>query len=135
MTTFDASERNNCTARRQTTSTPLQALVLLNDPQFTEAARHIAERALKEGGATPADRIAFIFRLLTGRKPSSRELAILRKLYDEQLTVFRTSGKDTEAPGKVNEFSPDKPPDGAELAASAALASAVLNFDEALLKR
>lgn len=117
MTTFDASERNNCTVRRQTTSTPLQALVLLNDPQFTEAARRIGERALKEGGASVDERITFVFRLLTGRRPGSRELAVLRRLHTEQLAL--SNGKPGEADG----------------AAAAALASAVMNYDEAVLKR
>ncbi len=135
MTTFDASERNNCTVRRQVTSTPLQALVLLNDPQFTEAARRIGERAMKEGGANLSDRITFTFRLLTGRKPSSRELAVLRKLYDEQLALFRAQKENSEALAKVGESPADKSLDTAEVAASTALASAILNFDEAILKR
>jgi hypothetical protein len=135
MTTFDASERNNCTVRRQVTSTPLQALVLLNDPQFTEAAQRISERALKEGGASPAGRITFTFRLLTGRKPSSRELAVLRKLYDEQLALFRAQKESDEVPGKAGKAAIDKSLDPAELAAGTALASAILNFDEAILKR
>ncbi len=128
MTTFDASERNNCTVRRQTTSTPLQALVLLNDPQMIEAAQRIGERALKEGGASVMERITFTFRLLTGRKPSARELTVLRKLHDEQLALFRAAQKHGDSPG-------DKPPNTDELAAGAALASAILNFDEAILKR
>jgi hypothetical protein len=135
MTTFDASERNNCTVRRQVTSTPLQALVLLNDPQFTEAARRIGERALKEGGSTPADRITFCFRLLIGRKPSTRELTVLRKLYNEQLALFRAQKESSEAPVKAGGAPLDKSLDPAETAASAALASAILNFDEAILKR
>jgi hypothetical protein len=89
MLTFDAAERNTCLVRRQNTSTPLQALVLLNDTQFVEAARKIGERALKEGGATLDERIVFTFRLLTGRKSSARELTVLRKLYAEQLESFR----------------------------------------------
>jgi hypothetical protein len=136
MTTFDAAERNNCTVRRQTTSTPLQALVLLNDPQFTEAARRIGERALKEGGARPDERIAFTFRLLTGRKPSVRELAVLRTLYDEQLALLRAEKKIGAAATEPARGSSAEPsPDPAEAAASAALASAVLNFDEVILKR
>jgi len=135
MTTFDAAERNNCTVRRQVTSTPLQALVLLNDPQFTEAARRIGERALKEGGATPAERITFCFRLLVGRKPSAREATVLRNLYDEQLALFRAQKKSGEAPVKAGDTPLDKSLDPAEVAASAALASAILNFDEAILKR
>jgi len=135
MTTFDAAERNNCTVRRQTTSTPLQALVLLNDPQFTEAARRIGERARKEAGVDRDAQIIFTFRLLTGRKPSARELAVLRKLRGEQLALFRAHQGNTEVPGKPGEPPSGNRPNHAELAANAALASAILNFDEAILKR
>ena len=135
MTTFDAAERNNCTVRRQTTSTPLQSLVLLNDPQFTEAARRIGERARQEAGVDRDAQIIFTFRLLTGRKPAARELAVLRKLHEEQLSLFRARQKNAEAPGKPGEASSGSGSNPAELAASAALASAILNFDEAVLKR
>ena len=100
-----------------------------------EAARRIGERALKEGGATPAERITFCFRLLVGRKPSARELTVLRKLNDEQLAFFRAQKKSGEPPGKSGDTLLDKSLDPAEVAASAALASAILNFDEAILKR
>ena len=106
MTTFDAAERNSCTVRRQTTTTPLQALVLLNDPQFVEAAAKIAERARKEKKP-----VQFTFRLITGRAPTDRELAVLQRLYQEQLSLSDES------------------------AASTALASAILNFDDAVMKR
>ena len=92
MTTFDAAERNSCTVRRQSTSTPLQALVLLNDPQFVEAARCIGERMMREGGASPAARAGFAFRLLTSRAPNPRELAVLKRLYQEQADQFRKNG-------------------------------------------
>ena len=135
MTTFDAAERNNCTVRRQTTSTPLQALVLLNDPQFTEAARRIGERARKEAGVDRDAQIIFTFRLLTGRKPFARELAVLRKLYEEQLSLFRARQGNAKASDKPGEASSGSGSNPAELAAGAALASAILNFDEAILKR
>lgn len=135
MTTFDAAERNNCTVRRQTTSTPLQALVLLNDPQFTEAARRIGERSRKEAGMDRDAQIIFTFRLLTGRKPSARELAVLRKLHAEQLALFRARQSKAGAPDKPGEAAPEAALDSAELSANAALASAILNFDEAILKR
>lgn len=107
MITFDAAERNTCVVRRQTTSTPLQALVLLNDPQFVEAAGKIADQTIKAD-----DPIRYTFRLLTGRLPSEREAEILRRLYDEQLGI--TTSRET---------------------AGAALASAIMNFDEAVIKR
>ena len=135
MTTFDASERNTCMVRRQPTSTPLQALVLLNDPQMLEAARRIGERALKENAASIADQITLTFRLLTGRQPTTRELRVLEKLRTEQLALFRANHADAEAMLKIGESASDPKLDRAELAAAAAVASAVMNFDEAILKR
>ena len=135
MVVFDAAERNNCTVRRQSTSTPLQPLVLLNDPQFVEAARKLAERALKECGPTPEARIPFAFRLLTSRSPSAKELAVLRRLYQEQLDSFRADVDGAAALLKVGESTSDPTLDKPELAATTALASAILNFDEAIQKR
>ncbi len=89
MLTFDATTREVCAVKRQTTATPLQALVLLNDPQFVEAARALAQRAMTEGGSSLADRITFVFRTLTGRRPGPRELATLEALYREQYDEFR----------------------------------------------
>jgi len=70
LTTFDAPDREKCTVGRERTNTPLQALVLMNDPTYVEAARKLAERMIKEGGAAPAERVAFAFRLATARMPS-----------------------------------------------------------------
>ena len=134
MTTFDASERNTCMVRRQPTSTPLQALVLLNDPQMLEAARRIGERSMKEA-RTPEQRIELTFRLLTGRKPSARELRILQTLRDEQLALFRANRESAETMLKIGESAIDSKLDRAELAAATAVASAVMNFDEAVFKR
>ncbi|MFM1767770.1 MAG: hypothetical protein RJA22_299 [Verrucomicrobiota bacterium] len=134
MMTFDASDRNVCLVRRQQTSTPLQALVLLNDPQFVEAARKLAERALREAGPRTDDRITFAFRLLTSRRPQAREVAILRRLYEEQLEAFR-AGDAAAALLKVGEAKADPALAPAELAAATALANALLSFDESVLKR
>ena len=72
MLTFDATTREFCAVKRQTTATPLQALVLLNDPQFVEAARALAQRSFREGGLSLDSRITFAFRTLTGRYPHPR---------------------------------------------------------------
>ena len=77
LTTFDAPSREECVVRRGRTNTPLQALVLMNDEQYVEAARHLAERMMREGGQTPADRIALGFRLATSRRPTADEIAHL----------------------------------------------------------
>ncbi len=135
MTTFDASERNTCVVRRQPTSTPLQALVLLNDPQMLEAARRIGEQVLNDHPGEPREQVTETFRLLTGRKPTAKELRVLQKLRDEQLALFRADKPSAEASLKIGESTIDPKLDRAELAAAAAVASAVMNFDEAILKR
>ena len=86
---FDAAERLFCTVSRQRTSTPLQALVLLNDPQFVEAARALAARMIREAGGDVGGRIALGFRALTGRVPTSEERAALESLYRDELARFR----------------------------------------------
>ena len=69
LATFDAPDREKCTGRRALTNTPLQALVLLNDPTYVEAARALAQRTLLEGGTDEKSRVSFAFRLATARKP------------------------------------------------------------------
>ena len=81
MSTFDAPSREACTVRRARTNTPLQALVLMNDIQFVEAARHLGERLMVTGGDTPEERITHGFRLATARQPRNDESAVLLKLY------------------------------------------------------
>jgi hypothetical protein len=135
MTTFDAADKSTCSVTRQSTSTPLQALVLLNDVQFVEAARFVGERVLKEGGKSPDERAAFAFRLVTGRRPSDRERAVLVALLAEQTAAFE---KDPAAAKKLLSVG-DKPADAslppAELAAAAALANALFSHDEAVTRR
>ncbi len=77
MITFDAATRNYCVPKRQTTSTPLQALILLNDPQVLEAARVFAQRMIIEGGDEPESRIQFGFRTATSRNPQDAEMDVL----------------------------------------------------------
>src|SRR5207249_1738484 len=89
LTTFDAPDRETCTVRRARTNTPLQALVLMNDPTYVEAARKLAERTLGEGGATIEERLAFAFRLVMARTPAPAEVAILKRVLDRQLAKYR----------------------------------------------
>ena len=108
MLTFDATTREVCAVKRQTTATPLQALVLLNDPQFVEAARALAQRALKEGGATLADRISFVVRTLIGRRPSATEMTTLELLYHEQYDEFRGGRSDPRKLLAVGDAPPNR---------------------------
>jgi hypothetical protein len=135
MMLFDAAERNVCTVRRQSTSTPLQALALLNDVQVVEAARLVGQRMIKEGGASPDAWIAWGFRLVTGRRPDARERDILRALYNEQLAVFQA---DTAAANQFNAFGAtptDATLPSAVRAAAGMVAKALLNFDETVMRR
>jgi hypothetical protein len=131
---FDAPDREKCTARRAQTNTPLQALVLLNDTTYVEAARALAQRALREGGKDVGDRLAYVFRQATARQPTRKERGVLRSLLDERLTAFR---RDTRAALKllaVGESPRDKRLDPSELAAWTTVASVILNLDETITK-
>src|SRR5262245_18958070 len=88
LLTFDAPDRESCTVRRSRTNTPLQALVLMNDPTYVEASRKLAERLMKEANTTD-ERIVLACRLTTARKPKAGELAVLRRVYEQQVAVYR----------------------------------------------
>jgi hypothetical protein len=135
MLAFDAPSREVCVVRRQTTSTPLQPLVLLNDPQFVEAARALGERMLREGGATPEERLAYAFRRAATRKPTERELRLLAELYQGQLSIFRADRAAAQKFLKTGERPPPAGLDSAELAAAAATAGAILNLDASVTTR
>jgi hypothetical protein len=134
MTTFDAPSRESCIVRRERTNTPLQALLMMNEPQMIEAARGLAERSIKEGGAKPEERMAYLFRLATGRKAEARELTELLSAYRDHLAVY---SKDTAAAKKlmsVGETKPDATLNASEVAALTMVANMVLNLDEVLSK-
>jgi hypothetical protein len=135
MIAFDASERNFCTVRRQRTSTPLQSLVLMNDPQFAEAARVLAERMVKEGGKSPDDRIVFGFRALTSRSPDGEELRELRELYEAERAAFEKDRAAARVLLGAGEYPRDKRLAPAEVAALTVVASTIMNFDEAVFRR
>jgi hypothetical protein len=135
MIAFDAPSREVCVARRSATSTPQQAFVLLNDPQFVEAARVLAEQALQHGGASTAERIRFVFRRLAARDPDRGETALLTELLQEQAALF---AKESDRAAKliaVGERKRDPAADPVELAALTALAQAVMNLDASVWKR
>lgn len=135
LATFDAPDREKCTARRTLTNTPLQALLLLNDPTYVEAARALAQRALVEGGQDERGRITLAFRLATARRPTGQEIGVLQALLRRQLASFR---RDRPAALKllhVGESPFHTRLDAAELAAWTTVASAILNLDETITKQ
>ena len=135
MLTFDATTREACAVKRQTTATPLQALVLLNDPQYVEAAGALAQRAMREGGSNLAHRITFVVRTLIGRRPDPRELTTLEALYREQYDEFRGGHSDPRKLFAIGDAPPDAALDPAECAAMTVMVQALLNYDETVMKR
>ncbi|MCA9214836.1 MAG: DUF1553 domain-containing protein [Planctomycetales bacterium] len=133
MTIFDAPTREKCTVRRSTTNTPLQALVVMNDPQFIEASRFLAERVMK-GAESIDDRIELAYRIATARRPSQRTAEILRNAYETELDAFK---KDNERANKLlaqGEGKRDASLDPAEHAAWTIVSSIILNLDETLTR-
>lgn len=134
MNIFDAPSREACTARRERTNTPTQALMLMNDPQFFEAARAFAERTIKEGGSTAAQRMAYAFETATARLPKTDEMSILLNTFQAHLEEFKA---DPEAAKKlivVGESPPDANLDPVELAAWTMITNLILNLDEVINK-
>ncbi len=134
LATFDAAGRETCVVRPARTNTPLQALNLMNDVTFVEAARMLAQRALKEGGTTPAGRIAVAFRLATARPPRPAELRVLVEGYRDHLTTYRQDMKAARQLVSIGEAPRDPLLDVAELAAGTAVAGIILNLDEVVTK-
>jgi len=135
LATFDAPDREKCTARRALTNTPLQALVLMNDPTYVEAARALAERALLDGGPDEKSRLSYVFRLATARTPGSKEIDVLRKLLRERQAGYRIDTKAATKLVEVGESSRNPKLDVAELAAWTTVASVILNLDETITKQ
>ena len=133
MLNFDAPTREGCIVRESRTNTPLQALNLMNDVAFLEAARKLGERMIREGGLDPSARLAYGWKLVLGRQPRTGELASITIAYHRFLTRFKTDPAAAEAFLKQGE-SLREPLDPAELAAAATVASLILNLDEAVTK-
>jgi hypothetical protein len=135
MLLFDAPSREVCTARRETTTTPLQSLVLLNDPQFVEAARVLAEDLVRHCGANLQARITQAFRLATGRQPEPAERAILQQLYQEQLKLFEQAPSSAHQYLKIGEHPLDDSLPAPEVAATTVLVNTLMNLDEFVMER
>ena len=134
MVAFDAPARETCIVRETRTNTPLQALDVLNDVTFVEAARGFAERIMSEPGRSPEDRLAAAFYRATARRPRSDELAILVDGFRNQLARFGRDRKGALALISQGESSRDRRLDPVELAAYTAMMQLILNLDETLTK-
>lgn len=134
MSTFDGPSREASCVRRERTNTPLQALLLFNDPQYVEAARALAERVLASGGDTVGARAGYLFRLCTGRFPDSEELADLISGLEQDLTTFRADPASAAALVGGDASASETDTDAGELAAWTMSANLMLNLDEVIMK-
>src|SRR5439155_14903931 len=119
---------------RERTNTPLQALLLLNEPQYVEAARALAEQTLRQPAMSPQDRVALMFKLATARLPDDKETAELLASFEDHLSNYT---RDVEAAKKliaVGESKPDAALNPSELAAWTMVGNLILNLDEVMNK-
>jgi hypothetical protein len=135
MTSFDSTSREVCTVSRIRTNTPIQALVMLNDPVYIEAAQALARRVVNEGGASTRRRAEWAFRTVLGRPPQEDEVTVLAGLYRSEKEHYEA------APDAATEIAckPLGPaPEGQDVATLAAwtvVGNALMNTDEFVTKR
>ena len=134
MIIFDAPTREKCMIQRPVTNTPLQALVVLNDPQFVEAARAFAQKIIIKGGKDDISRINYGFKIVLSRDATEEELSVIKNVLKNQITSF---GSDKEKAKKflsVGEFKRDESLDLVEHASWSVIAQILLNMDETLTR-
>jgi hypothetical protein len=131
---FDAPSREECTAQRPVSNTPLAALTLLNDPSFVEAARVFAARILREGGATESQRIGWAWRMVLSRPPSEREAAALARLYRLERQQYESDRTAAARLVRVGLAPQPEGTDAVELAAWTAVGRALLNLNETITR-
>ena len=127
---FDVASRQVCSVRQARTNTPLQALGLLNDVTYVEAARRFAERIMTSGGSSDNDRLAHAFRLATARRSTPAELAVLRQRLEKLRGEYSRDRAGATALVAVGESKANAKLDPVELAAFAGVATVILNLDE-----
>lgn len=135
MMALDAARRDVCTVSRETTATPLQAFIFMNDPQFVEAARKLGERALEQSAGDPQKAVNWMFRMLTSRQPLAAEAKILQQMYEEQRAIFEKAPNKALEFLKTGEAKTGDNVDTVKLAALNVVASALLSHDECVMKR
>lgn len=131
LSTFDAPSRETCTVRRVRTNTPLQALAVLNDPYFFDAARAMAKRMLSEGGTSTKECATYGFRLAVSRQPKQSELDQILDFYNQELAAYQL---DPQAAMKTVNEKPASMTNAPVLAAWTMVANVLLNMDETISK-
>jgi hypothetical protein len=132
MMTFNAADREMCSVRRELTTTPLQALTMMNNVTFVEAARKVAERVQLEGGNRVGDRIGFLFELILSRTPTPREQQAMLKDYRAHKAEFARDEAGVAGLLGVGESSANAGLPSIETATWAMLANTLMNLDEAI---
>lgn len=131
---FDAPSREECTVSRPRSNTPQQALVLLNDPTYVEAARALAGRIVREGGSETGKRFEFAFREVLTRSPRENELKVLVPLYEKHLKQYQADMASADKLLSVGESKAPTDMDKAELAAWTSIARVLLNLHETITR-
>ncbi len=134
MTNFDAPNRESYCLRRERSNTPLQALNLMNDVQYFEAARNFAQRVLQSSAASTDARITTLFRAATSRYPSAQEAEILRQAFEKHLAAYKSKPEEATKAISYGESKADEKLDAPELAAWTLVANLILNLDEVVTK-
>ena len=132
MEVFDAPSREVCSARRERTNTPLQALTLMNDVTYVEAARALAQRLIREGGPTDEERMGYGFRLVTSRQAKPAEIEVLTRGLRRHRSTYENDPDAARKLVRAGQSHPDPGMDAVELAAHTALANGLLNLDETI---
>ena len=135
MMSFDAPLREVCTARRARTNTPLQSLVLLNDPTYVECARLLAQNMIRESSSSTSDRIDAGFQRAVARHASAEEQLILSQVLEITQQRFSANPSNAQAFNMIGATAPDASIDPVELASWTILANTLLNLDETISKR
>jgi hypothetical protein len=135
LESFDVPKRVVCVAKRDTTNTPLHAFVLLNGPQFVEAARVLAERLLAERSGEADEAVARAFELLTSRVPDGEEREIVGRMLSDQLAFYRSHPDEAGRLVAVGAKKRNESLPAADVAATASVINALMNYDGSVVKR
>jgi hypothetical protein len=134
MVVFDVPSRENCNVRRERTNTPLQALTLMNDPQYVEAARQLAERTMVGHDGSAAEKIRQMYTYAFGSKPVDKHHAVLKRSYDKFHSSFSDSPDDAKQLVQVGDSFPTPGLDPVELASLTMVANQIMNLDSFINK-
>lgn len=134
MITFDVPDRNMCTVKRQSTTTPLQPLVMLNDPQYLEAARVLAKRVIYSENEDVELQIKRAFRLLTSRLPKPQELKSLKKLYLDEKKRFEDEPENMKHLLNMGAYKFNEGLMNSKVAALTVVNNIIMNFDPVYTK-